>query len=70
MLNTSKTKEALLLQGVVIPKLLNNPLGSCSLKNLDFLLTHTSHFDISIILPFFVLTTFGFLLSVLFLHFK
>ena len=38
--------------GVLIPKLLNNPLASCSLINFDFLLSHTAHFDKSI---FFVL---------------
>ena len=36
----------------------------------DFLLSHTVHFDKSITLPFFVLATFEFLLSVFFLHFK
>ena len=56
-----------LLKGVFIPKLLNNLLASCSLINLDSLLSHTAHFDKSIILFFFVLTTFGFLLSVFFL---
>ena len=58
------------MKGVLIPKLLSNPLAYCSLRNFDFLLLHTKHFDKSIILPFFVLTTFGFLLSVFVLHFK
>ena len=50
----------------VIPlhKLLNNPLVSCSLRNFDFLLLHTEHFDKSIIPPFspfnFEIFTFGF----------
>ena len=35
------------------PKLLNNPLHSCSLIYFDFSLLHTVHFDKSIILPFF-----------------
>ena len=47
-------------------KVLENPLISCSLRNFDFLLLHTAHFDKGIILPFLVLTTFGFLLSVFF----
>ena len=58
------------LKGVFIPKLLNNLLVSCSLINFDVLLTQTAHFDKSIILPFFFLTTFGFLISVFFLHFR
>ena len=55
--------KRILLIGVFIPKLLNNPLASCSLINFDFLLSHTAHFDKSIIhpfLPFF--PTFGFFL--------
>ena len=63
------TKEVL-LKGVFIPKLVNNPLPSCCLVNFDFLLSHTAHFDRSIILPIFVYSTFGFLLSVFFLYFK
>ena len=60
----------ILFKGVFIPKLLNNPLASCSLINFHFLLSHTEHFDKSIILPFFVLATFGFLFSVFFLLFR
>ena len=57
--------------GTFIPvNLLNTPLASWSLINSNFLLSHTAHFDKSIILPFLVFTTFGFLLSVSFLHFK
>ena len=58
------------LKGFLIPKLLNNPLASCFLINFDFLVSHTTYFDESIFPPFFVFTTFGFLLSVIFLHFK
>ena len=36
------------------PKLLNNPLASWFLINLDILLSHTAHFDRPIILPLFV----------------
>ena len=61
-----------LRNGIFIPvKLLNNLfLASCSLINFSFLLLHTAHFDKSIIHPFLVLANLGFLLSVLFLHFK
>ena len=67
--NTSKVKE-ILLKGVCFPELLNNPIASYSLINFNFSLSHTAHFDKGIILPFFALTTFGFLLSVFFLRFK
>ena len=40
-------------KGFRIPKLFNNPLASCSLRNFDFLLFHTEHFNNSIFLPFF-----------------
>ena len=47
-------------------KFLKNALVYCSLINFDFVLLHTENFDKRIILPFLVLTTFGFLLSVFF----
>ena len=51
--------------GTFIPnKVLNTSLVSWSLRNFDFLLLKTAHFNKSIILPFLVLTTFGFLLPV------
>ena len=53
-----------------ISKLLNNPLASWSLTNFDILLSHTAHLDKRIIIPFLVLTNFGFLFSVFFLQFK
>ena len=56
--------------GISIPNLLNNPLAFCSYRNFNFLLLHTEQFDKRIILPSLVLTTFGFLFSVFFLHFK
>ena len=57
--------------GIFTPvKLLKNFLASCSLRNVDFFLLHTEHFDKSIILPFLVFTIFGFLLYVFFLHLK
>ena len=60
----------LFINGIFIPKLLNNTLASCSLINFDLLQPETAQFDESIVLPFFVFTTFGFLISVFFLHFK
>ena len=53
-----------------IVKVLNNQLVSFSLISFDFLLSHTSHFDKSNILLFFVFTNVGLLLSVFFLHFQ
>ena len=46
-----------LLNGVLIPNLLNNPFASCLLINLDFLLLHIAHFDNIISLPLLVLDT-------------
>ena len=57
-------------KGVPIPKLFNNQLASCALINLDFLLTETVQFSETIIFPFFVSLTFGFLFSAVLLHFK
>ena len=53
-----------------MPNLLNNPLASCFLINLDFLLPHHAHFDNIISLPLLVLETCGFMCFVYFLHFK
>ena len=52
-----------------MPKLLNNAFACCSLINFDFLLPHIAHFDKIIVLPLVVFKTFGFMLSVFFLHF-
>ena len=46
----------ILLNGVLIPKLLNKPFTSCSSTNLDFLIPQTGHFNCIINLLFFVLT--------------
>ena len=52
-------------------KLLNTFLASYSLRKFDFLLLHNEYLDKSIFFfPFLVFKTFGFLLSVFFLHFK
>ena len=56
-----------LLNGALIPNLLNNPFASCLLINLDFLLLHIAHFD-NIILPLLVLETCGFIFFVYFLN--
>ena len=53
-----------------MPKLLNNPFACYSLIILDFLLPHMTHFYNIIVLPLPVFKTFGFMLSVFFLHFK
>ena len=44
----------------ICAKLFHNPVASCSLRNFDFLLLHTKHFDETIILPFLDLATFDF----------
>ena len=60
-----------LLNGVLIPNLLNTPFSSWFLINLDFLLFHIVHFNNIIILPLLVLETCGFIFFfVCFLHFK
>ena len=62
--------NGILLRGVLIPRLLNNPFACCSLMNFDFLLPHIAHFDNIIVLPLVVFEALGFMLSVCFLHFK
>ena len=59
-----------LLNGVLIPNLLNNPFASWFLINLDFLLPHIAHFDNIITLPSLVPEISGFIFFVCFLHFK
>ena len=59
-----------LFKGVLIPKLLNNPLACCSLINLDFLLPHNAQFDCIIDVSFLLLTILGLALLVYFLHDK
>ena len=48
----------ILLNGVLIPKLLNKPFTSCSFTHLDFLVPHSVHFDCIINLLVFVLKIF------------
>ena len=59
-----------LLNGVLIPKLLNRLFASWFFINFDFLLPHIAHFDNIIALPLLVLEMFGSMFSVSFLHFK
>ena len=59
-----------LLNGVLIPKLLNSPFASWFLINPDFLLPHIAHFDNTIALPLLLLEIFGSMFSACFLHFK
>ena len=61
--------SGILLNGVLIPKLLNNPFASCSFTNLDFLIPQSAHFDCIISPPFFALKIFEFKFLVFFLHF-
>ena len=52
--------NGILLNGILRPKLLNDPFPTCSFIHLDFLLPHTTHFGDNVHLPF----------SVFLLHFK
>ena len=67
-LNKRGRTKGLSLEGCFFSKVLNNPLASCCLIIFYFLPSHNVHFDKTIILPFFVVETFGFLLTVFFLH--
>ena len=49
------SNNGILFNSVLRPKLLNNPF-----INLDFLLSHTAHFDNNFVLPFFGFITFEF----------
>ena len=59
-----------LKRDLICNKSVKKPLVFYSLINLDFLIRHTVQFDESIILPFFIFLTFGFILAIFFLHFK
>ena len=58
--------NGILLKGVHIPRLLNNPFASCFLTNFDFLEPHIPHFHNIIVLPLLVAETFRPILSVFF----
>ena len=66
---TIKTK-GILLKGVFIPKLLNNPLASRCLRNFNVLQSHITQFDKSIICLFLSLELLNFYFLYLILHFK
>ena len=61
--------SGILLNGVLIPKLLNKPFSSCSFTNLDFLIPQSVHFDCISNIQYFVLKIFEYKFSVFFLHF-
>ena len=67
--NKVSPNKSALINGVLIPKLLNNPFASWFLINIDFLLPHITHFDNIIVLLLLVFETLGFMFSVSFLHF-
>ena len=56
----------MLFNGVLRPKLLNNPFAFCSLINFDFLVPHIAHVDKFIILPLVVFETLAFIFSAFF----
>ena len=58
----------MLFNGVLIPRLFNNPFACCSLINFEFLLQHMAHFDNIIVLPLLVFEIHGFMLSEFFFY--
>ena len=62
--------DSMLVNGVQIPKLLNDSFYSCSLINFDFLPLHTAYFYKIIFLLLLAFETLGFVSSVSSLHFK
>ena len=68
--NNISPNNRTLLNGLFIPKLLNNSIASCSFTNLDFLIPHTAHFDDKNGLPSLVLNIFQSRFSVFFLQTK
>ena len=55
--NSMSPNNGILFNGVLKPKLINNPFASCPFINID-LLPHTAHFDDNIGLPILVCNTF------------
>ena len=55
--------KGILFLVVFIPKLHINPLTSCYLKNIDYLVSHTPYFDKMFCFSLFALEIFGFLIS-------
>ena len=64
MQNKTSPNIGILLKGVLIPKLLNNPFASCFLIHFEFLEQHIAHFHNIIVLPLLVAETFGLMFSV------
>ena len=64
--NKTWPSKGILLNGVLIPKLLNNPFAFCFLINFDSLLSHIAQFDNIIVLLLMVHEIFGFMFSVFF----
>ena len=62
--NKISPDNGILLDDVLKPKLLNIPLTSCFLINLDFLLPHIAHSDSNIVFPLLAFKTLGCMFSV------
>ena len=67
---TPENPTQIRVKSVLIPKLLNNPLASCSLINLDFLLSRTAPVDKINSFLLFVFTILWIFLSAFCLHLK
>ena len=65
--NKISPNNGILFNGVLRPKLLNIPLASWFLTNLDFLLPQITHFG-NIVLPLLIFETLGFILTLLRWH--
>ena len=62
--------KGILLNGVLIPRLLNHTFAFCFLINFDFLVPDITHFDNSIVLSLLVFEILGLMFSVFCSHFK
>ena len=62
--------NGILFNGVLRPRLSNNPFGTCSFISIDFLLLHATHFHNNIVLPFLDFKTFEPTFSVFLMYFK
>ena len=68
--NKISLNTGILLKSFLILRLLNNPFASSFLMNLDFLVSHATHFDDIVILPFIACKTNGLMLFVFSPHFR
>ena len=64
--NKASPNKQILLKGVLIPRLPNNPFASCFSINFHFLEPHIAHFANIIVLPLLVAETLGSIVSVFF----